>query len=183
MKSSNSLFFGYCAFTSLFLLISGVMSYQQNGSVLVLVVLLPVVSYFFYYIARLVMKKEALPSGPESNTVNKIIFIILVAFVSGSLYSIWAGPTENAVLTKSQWVHSTPAVQEPAGLLGTIKTEGGAHVRIREKPTVESAIVEKAKNGQTFDVLENTEEWVRVQLEASQSGWINKEFITVSEKK
>lgn len=183
MKSSNSFFFGYCAFASLFLLVSAIMTFQKSGNVLVLIVLFPIIGYFVYYFARLLIKKEPLPSGPKSKTVNKIILIVFVALVTGSTYTILAIPSEKATMKKSQWIATTPDTHMKKQQFGTIKTDGDGRVRVRQKPSVESAIVDTAKNGQTFEILENADDWVRVSLEASQSGWIHTEFITVSDSK
>lgn len=169
-------------FASLFLLISGVLSYQKTGNVLVCIVLVPIVGYFLYYLVLLIMRKEPLPNAQKSKTVNKIIFIIFVALTSGSLYTIVTNPAQKKVPIKSQWVHTTPTVQIQEQKHGTIKAENDAHVRIREKASIDSEIIDTAEDGETFDILDDAEEWVRVQLNASQSGWINKEFITISKK-
>jgi uncharacterized protein YgiM (DUF1202 family) len=187
MKRTDSIYFFYGAGASLLLLVGGIASYLQNGNILACLLILPVAGWFIYYTLIRVLKKNPVPVRPASSHSNIIVIIVLCALVSGSLYAISSHPDDKPVAMESlgePQTTSRPALlPTPKTLFGTIYVDGDDPVRMRERPTTQSPVVGKAKNGELFTILKQDNEWVHIELSASRSGWIKREFMKAADQK
>jgi len=182
MSWRHILFFSYCTLATLFLFISGLLSYTKSKSPFMFLLLLPLVGYFIYYLSISVIKKKELPVRPASKSVTIAVAIIFLALVSGSLFAIMT-TTQKKQPEQSTWVSQkkVPPTVTPQAVLGTIRADNNAVIRVREKPSTQSAILGKTRNGKKFPILDRENDWVQIQFIASTSGWIHTEFITQPE--
>jgi uncharacterized protein YgiM (DUF1202 family) len=78
------------------------------------------------------------------------------------------------------WCSLDDAIAQPEQKKTAIVVPRWANVRSR--PTTSSSIMRKAYEGEELEVLEERDEWVRVQLEEDISGWIFGELLSIVEQ-
>lgn len=95
----------------------------------------------------------------------------------GEWLHIKSGQVEGYI--KSEYVLTGSEALEKAGMLlkqvVNVTTDG---LRVRTEPSTDSEIVDIVGSGQTFDVLEELDEWVKIDLDGEEC-YLNKEFVNV----
>lgn len=115
-------------------------------------------------------------SSKQSLAMIGFFFIVLIGL---ALYMTMITPRKPPSQLK------TPAANvrkpSPTPQYGTVSgLEQALYVNIREKPSQQSKSLQKARESDRFVILGQQDKWVNVRLQASASGWIHQDFITVS---
>lgn len=95
----------------------------------------------------------------------------------GEWLHIKSGDVEGYI--KSEYVLTGgDALDKASALLKQVVNVTTDGLRVRTEPNTESEIVDIVGSGQTFDVLEELDEWVKIDLDGEEC-YLNKEFVTV----
>lgn len=95
----------------------------------------------------------------------------------GEWLHIKSGDVEGYI--KAEYVLTgSEALDKASTLLKQVVNVTTDGLRVRTEPNTESEIVDIVGSGQTFDVLEEMDEWVKIDLDGEEC-YLNKEFVTV----
>lgn len=98
----------------------------------------------------------------------------------GEWLHIKSGKVEGYI--KSEYVLTGSAALEKAStLLKTVVDVNTDGLRVRKEPNMECEVVDIVGSGQSFDVLEELDEWVKIDLDGEEC-YLYKEYVTVGAK-
>lgn len=63
----------------------------------------------------------------------------------------------------------------------TIKTGGAQFINIRDKPSTESGVIDKAGDGDTFEMASREPDWYEIKLSEDLSGYVSEKFAQIKE--
>ena len=95
----------------------------------------------------------------------------------GEWLHIKSGEVEGYI--KAEYVLTgSDALEKASSLLKQVVKVSTDGLRVRTEPSTDSEIVDIVGSGQTFDVLEELDEWVKIDLDGEEC-YLSKEFVTV----
>lgn len=185
MRWLSLFLFGYSTIMTVFLLVSGLISFENGGNPILLFLLLPTFGYFIYHIAHRIIDKVPIPTGANSMGVHGAILFIFVLLVSYSLYAIYThtststtGQQPELQLSPTLSPTPTPITQKQMGI---IKTDDNSPVNLRQMPSIKSKSIDKIKSQTMVEILGQKNGWTQIRIPSLISGWIKSEFVS-SEK-
>lgn len=98
----------------------------------------------------------------------------------GEWLHVKSGKVEGYI--KSEYVLTgSDALEKASTLLKTVVDVNTDGLRVRKEPNMECEIVDVVGSGQSFDVLEELDEWVKIDLDGEEC-YLYKEYVTVGAK-
>lgn len=93
-------------------------------------------------------------------------------------------PVEEPALNDIPQVTEQPVIEEPAPVVNKAKDVYilANSLNVRAIPSLESARVAAAKVGQKYEYVSENEEWVEIRLSATLTGWVFKQYVSISER-
>lgn len=81
-------------------------------------------------------------------------------------------------------VEEQPAIEEPAPVIEKPKDVYilANSLNVRAVPSLESARVAAAKVGQKYEYVSENEDWVQIRLSPTLTGWVFKQYVSISER-
>lgn len=91
---------------------------------------------------------------------------------------------EQEVNTNIPQVEEEPVIEEPVPVVNKPKDVYilANSLNVRAIPSLESARVAAAKVGQKYEYVSENEEWVEIRLSATLTGWVFKQYVSISER-
>lgn len=81
--------------------------------------------------------------------------------------------------TSSDMASPTP---EPKVTKATIADNELGFLNVRAEPSTQAVLIRRVTPGESYEVLEVTEEWVRIILEEGVEGWVSLEYVSLDEE-
>ena len=93
-------------------------------------------------------------------------------------------PVEEPAVNDIPQVTEQPVIEEPAPVVNKPKDVYilANSLNVRAIPSLESARVAAAKVGQKYEYVSENEEWVEIRLSATLTGWVFKQYVSISER-
>lgn len=93
-------------------------------------------------------------------------------------------PVEEPAVNDIPQVNEQPVIEEPAPVVNKPKDVYilANSLNVRAIPSLESARVAAAKVGQKYEYVSENEEWVEIRLSATLTGWVFKQYVSISER-
>lgn len=93
-------------------------------------------------------------------------------------------PVEEPAVNYIPQVTEQPVIEEPAPVVNKPKDVYilANSLNVRAIPSLESARVAAAKVGQKYEYVSENEEWVEIRLSATLTGWVFKQYVSISER-
>ena len=91
---------------------------------------------------------------------------------------------EQEVNTNIPQVEEEPVIEEPAPVVNKAKDVYilASSLNVRAVPSLESKRVAAAKIGQKYEYVSENEEWVEIRLSPTLTGWVFKQYVSISER-
>lgn len=93
-------------------------------------------------------------------------------------------PVEEPAVNDIPQVTEQPVIEEPAPVVNKPKDVYilANSLNVRAIPSLESARVAAAKVGQKYEYVSENEEWVEIRLSPTLTGWVFKQYVSISER-
>ena len=93
-------------------------------------------------------------------------------------------PVEEPAVNDIPQVTEQPVIEEPAPVVNKAKDVYilANSLNVRAVPSLESARVAAAKVGQKYEYVSENEEWVEIRLSPTLTGWVFKQYVSISER-
>lgn len=93
-------------------------------------------------------------------------------------------PVEEPAVNDIPQVAEQPVIEEPAPVVNKPKDVYilANSLNVRAIPSLESARVAAAKVGQKYEYVSENEDWVQIRLSATLTGWVFKQYVSISER-
>lgn len=93
-------------------------------------------------------------------------------------------PVEEPAVNYIPQVTEQPVIEEPAPVVNKPKDVYilANSLNVRAIPSLESARVAAAKVGQKYEYVSENEEWVEIRLSPTLTGWVFKQYVSISER-
>ncbi|OGY24616.1 MAG: hypothetical protein A2172_03870 [Candidatus Woykebacteria bacterium RBG_13_40_15] len=182
------LLFYYSAIAAFLITISTIFSSQSIGPVIFATLFLPVTAYFiieFFKQVRSLLSPTPvegtdISSGPKKGEIIifTLIFLLLLGvgfrniyFKSGAQGVPLTSPTQVPLVFKTT---STPT---PIRIVQISITDSSSSARIYQKPTIYSAKIGNAKDGDMFEFIASESGWYQIRLASDSAGFIPAKYV------
>lgn len=93
-------------------------------------------------------------------------------------------PVEEPAVNDIPQVTEQPVIEEPAPVVNKPKDVYilANSLNVRAIPSLESTRVAAAKVGQKYEYVSENEDWVQIRLSATLTGWVFKQYVSISER-
>lgn len=93
-------------------------------------------------------------------------------------------PVEEPAVNDIPQVAEQPVIEEPAPVVNKPKDVYilANSLNVRAIPSLESARVAAANIGQKYEYVSENEDWVQIRLSATLTGWVFKQYVSISER-
>lgn len=183
MRKVNRLFLYYCTIISIFLMISAPFPYQ--------LVFLPVSLYLLFYSFKHIFRarsKTIEQNIKNPKSLKKVIayVIIFLALLGVSLHNLTLKNSGLNTLKPSQVVDKTASasgliVKSVYPTLVFISSSGPDGVSIYSDATTSAKVVTRAENGQGYRALSEHSQWLKINVNEVETGWVERQFVTFSQ--
>ncbi len=127
------------------------------------------------------IRDEASTDGKIVGKIGKDAGVDIISETEdGEWLEIKSGEVEGYI--KADYVLTgSEALEQAASLLKLVADVTTDGLRVRTEPSMDSEILDIVGSGQTFDVLEELDEWVKIDLDGEE-GYLYKEYVEVGAK-
>ena len=182
------LLFYYSAIAAFLITISTIFTSQSIGPVIFSILFLPVTAYFIVeffkqirsLLSHRLIQGSDMSSGPKKGEfiIFTIIFLLLLGvgfrniyFKSGAQSVPTVSPTPVPLIFKTG---SSPL---PIRIVQISLTDSSSSARIYQKPTIYSAIIGNAKDGDIFTFIASSSGWYQIGLASDSAGFIPAKYV------
>lgn len=189
MKILPKLLFLYSAIAAFLITASSVLTSNTIGPVIFSTLFLPVTAYFvveFFKELRSVFTPTVGDGtdnivSPKKGEAILIFLIFLLLFGVGlrNIISVKnkANETNNPKSPNTPIVFKSETTPTPAKMLAISITDGAPSVNVREKPSLYSAKITDAKDGDIFEYTKRDGEWYELKLEDGTYGYVSFKYV------